>query len=70
MVLEKSLVNADKSKLISEFFSNIGVAWFTAGVIGTFLSGAKTYAEVLISFSWGIGFSVLFLFVGTSFLKK
>ena len=63
-------MGSDRSRLVAEFFSNIGVAWFTAGVIGTFLSGSRTFTEVLISFLWGIGFSVLFLSVGTGFLKR
>jgi hypothetical protein len=62
--------NSDRAKLVSEFLSNIGVAWFTAGVIGIFISGAKGYNEILTSLGWGIGFSSFFLFSGMISLKK
>lgn len=62
--------NSDRSKLVSEFLSNIGVAWFTAGVVGIFISGAKSYNEILTSLGWGIGFSSFFLFSGIISLKK
>lgn len=62
--------NSDRSKLVSEFLSNIGVAWFTAGVIGIFITGTRGYNEVLTSLGWGIGFSLLFLVSGMGFLKR
>lgn len=62
--------NSDRSKLVSEFFSNIGVAWFSAGVIGIFVTGIRGFNEMLTSLGWGIGFSLIFLVSGVSFLKK
>ncbi|MDP3994381.1 MAG: hypothetical protein Q8P91_00935 [bacterium] len=61
--------NSAQLKLIAEFLTNIGVAWFGVGVIGVFAGGAKSVVNILISLSWGTFFSVLFLWIGISFLK-
>jgi len=55
----KKLSNKAK-QLIAEFLSNIGVAWFAAGVIGVFLGGAKTFSQIIISVGWGLLLSLIF----------
>ena len=61
--------SAEQRKLIADYFSQIGVTWFAAGVIGIFIGGVKTTIEILSSLSWGVGFSVLFLLMGTFIIK-
>ncbi len=52
--------NEGKS-LIGNFFANIGVAWFTAGVIGAFLNKNELFVNRLKSALWGITLSLVFL---------
>lgn len=54
-------MSKDAKRLIADFFVNIGVAWFAAGVIGIFISHLSNATEILVSVTWGIGMSVLFL---------
>jgi hypothetical protein len=61
--------SAEQRKLIADYFSQIGVTWFAAGVIGIFIGGVKTTIEIFSSLSWGVGFSVLFLLMGTFIIK-
>lgn len=61
--------NSDKRKLVAEFFSNIGVAWFAAGVIGVFVNGVQDLNNALFSIGWGVVFGVGFLFAGMKALK-
>ena len=61
--------SAEQRRLIADYFSQIGVTWFAAGVIGIFIGGVKTTIEILSSLSWGVGFSVLFLLMGTFIIK-
>lgn len=63
-------VETNQRKLIADFFSNIGVAWFAAGVIGIFVNRIDGTIEILKSLLWGIGFSYLFLSVGTVIIKQ
>lgn len=66
---EKRTENSDRQRLAAEFFSNIGVAWFAAGVIGIFIGGPKTFSDILLSLFWGISLSFIFLRIGSGFLK-
>jgi len=68
-MVEKRIDNFDELKLVAEFFSNVAVAWFAAGVIGVFVGNIKEPKEILISLLWGITYSGLFLFVGAKILK-
>lgn len=60
----------DQNGLIAEFMTNIGVAWFAAGVIGAFIGGSKTIPEIIISISWGIVVSLIFLGGGLYFIRN
>lgn len=62
--------NKEQVKLVAEFLSNVAVAWFAAGVIGIFVGGVRNVSDILASLTWGIAFSFVFLWAGTSFLKK
>ena len=62
-------LSAGQKKLIAEFLSNIGVAWFVAGVVNLFVSRPKTLAELAVSLVWGISFAVAFLRGGLFFTK-
>lgn len=61
--------SAAQRELAADYFSQIGVAWFAAGVIGIFIGSVRTLTEILSSLLWGVGFSVLFLLTGTFILK-
>jgi len=65
----KSMLNQE-NQLVSEFFSNIGVAWFAAGVIGVFVSKNQSVSDIFLSFSWGLGLSMIFLFFGILFIRR
>ena len=62
-------LSVGQRKLIAEFLSDIGVAWFAAGVITSFTSWPKDLSESIISFMWGIAFSGGFLRAGLFFMK-
>ena len=62
-------ISVGQRRLVADYFSNIGVAWFVAGVIGIFVSGAKSFSATAVSFSWGVGFSAFCLRVGLFFMK-
>jgi hypothetical protein len=62
-------VSSGQKKLAADFLTNIGVAWFAAGVIGLFVGEARDLNNLLTSLSWGIGFSILFFMVGWRFMK-
>lgn len=68
MALETK-ANTDQLRLIAEFLSNIGVAWFAAGVIGVFISGIDNRIQAVYSVSWSIALSVVFLFFGLYALR-
>jgi hypothetical protein len=59
----------DQNKLIADFFVNIGVAWFTAGVIGVFINKGLTQIEILYSVGWGVGFASLSLLLAVVIIK-
>lgn len=56
----KKLSSAQR-KLIAEFLSNIGVAWFAGGVISIFVGTSRTPFENFLSIMWGITYSIIFL---------
>mgnify|MGYP001572506245 FL=1 len=41
-------------KVYSEFFTNLAVAWFSAGVISPFFTKPKSVVEILLFASFGI----------------
>lgn len=59
----------DQKRLISEFFSNIGVAWFTAGVIVAFFNKNLSFVETISSIGWGLIFGSLSLSFGLGIIK-
>jgi len=64
----KRLTTKEKD-LIAEFLSNIGVAWFAAGVITLFVSLEQNLLQNVISLAWGVGFSFSFLSFGMYFAR-
>lgn len=59
-----------EKQLVSEFFSNIGVAWFAGGVISAFNRGFSEIFQSLISIIWGITLSLVFLFIGIIIINR
>lgn len=59
----------EQKKLLADFLANIGVAWFAAGVIGLFISGAKNIIDAVLSLVWGFGLSAIFLWFGMIVVK-
>ena len=60
----------DARYLVAEFFSNIGVAWFTSGVIGIIIGQKHGLYEIIFSIMWGLLFSFIFLSVGVKLINK
>lgn len=63
-------ISRNQKQIIAEFLSNIGVAWFAAGVISIFVSKPKNYFEIIFSLSWGIAVSFLFLLMSLYTVRK
>lgn len=63
-------VTAKQRYFIADYFGNIAVAWFAAGVIGIFISGAKTFSGIVVSMAWGIALSMIFLVIGYRIIKE
>lgn len=57
-------------QLVAEFFSNIGVAWFSASVIGVLVGQKRNLNEIFFSILFGLIFSILFLFFGVKLINK
>lgn len=55
-------------RVLSEFFANGGVAWFSAGVIVPFFTG-KTIFDFVISLGWGTLFAIGFLIIALVITK-
>lgn len=53
--------NNDARRIIAEFLTNIGVAWFAAGVIGVFVGNTRTSGDIALSLIWGSGLSIVSL---------
>ena len=62
-------LSVGQQKLIAEFFSNIGVAWFIAGVINSFPFWSADFSKGIISIFWGISLAGGFLRSGLFFAK-
>ena len=62
-------LSVGQQRLIAEFLSNIGVAWFAAGVISSFSSWPKSLLETIVPFVWGIALSASFLRIALFFAK-
>lgn len=60
----------EERRVISGFFVNIGVAWFAAGVISSFLSSADSTLVSYGKIVWCVVLSYVFLKVGVSFVKE
>lgn len=56
-------------KLLADSVSNIGVAWFAGGVVGAFVNKSATVVDLIISISWGLGLSILSIFLAFYLLK-
>jgi len=56
-------------KVIAEFLSNLGVAWFVAGVIGSFPFWIENVPKAVISSIWGLVSSMGFLRIALFFTK-
>jgi len=65
----KNKVQSEK-QLVAEFFSNIGVAWFSASVIGVLVGQKRNLDEIFFSILFGLIFSSLFLFFGVKLIHK
>lgn len=59
----------ERQKYFANFFMNIGVAWFVAGVIGIFVDNSRNSLEIIKSLVWGLGFSLIFLVAGDMILS-
>lgn len=62
-------ISAKQKQLIAEYLTNIGVAWFAAGVIGVFISKPESIFTIIGSFLWGIVLSLVSLWSGVLLIK-
>lgn len=64
-------ISEKQHQLIAEYFANIGVAWFAAGVVTAFfVNHDRAGFEILSSIGWGLIFSLVFLGMGTYFVRR
>lgn len=63
-------ISEKQKQLVAEYFSNIAVAWFAAGVIGPFIGSFKILSEVISSIIFGLALSVISLYVGFYLIKE
>lgn len=63
-------MNPKEQKVFLEFFTNIAVAWFSAGVIVSFFSIGKMLDERLFFGAFGAMLSIASLRVALSIAKK
>lgn len=54
-------LNADQRKLLANFFSNIAVGWFGAGVISPFLVRTQSSFDIYTHVVWGLFMAYVFL---------
>ena len=59
-----------QNQLVAEFLSNIGVAWFVAGVVGSFPFRMEDWLRTTTSTLWGIGLASIFLRAGLFFTQE
>lgn len=57
-------------KVYSEFFTNLGVAWFSGGVITPLVAKPKTLADLLFIISMGILGTIFSLKAASLFAKE
>lgn len=54
---------------MAESLANIGVAWFTAGIIAPLIGGARDLGEIVSPVITGLSFSALFILLGFQVMK-
>ena len=56
-----SELTSSQYKTLSEFFNNVAVAWFAAGVVAPIIVRPNSLIELISMLGWGLMATVLFL---------
>jgi len=59
-----------QKELLANFVSNIGVAWFAGGIIGSVFNPSRNIYQILIYSVWGLISSVIFIMSGILLVKE
>lgn len=62
-------ISTGQKRLLAEFSTNIGVAWFAGSVVGTFVAFPVSSERTFITIVVGLLFSLVFLSIGFFTLK-
>ena len=58
-----------QKELLANFLSNIGVAWFAGGIVGSVFSSSRDVNQILIYSIWGLISSMVFIISGILLVK-
>ncbi|PIU28636.1 hypothetical protein COT08_00805 [Candidatus Woesebacteria bacterium CG07_land_8_20_14_0_80_44_9] len=62
--------NPKQKELLASFVSNIGVAWFAGGIIGSVFNPSRDIYQILTYSLWGLISSVVFIMSGILLIRK
>lgn len=66
----KSKFNSEQRKALSDFFVNIGSAWFIGGIVTNFFVKPELGWGILFDIFWAIVYTLISLFLSWLVLKK
>lgn len=58
-----------QKEILASFMSNIGVAWFAGGIIGSVFNPSRDIYQILSYSVWGLISSVVFVMSGILLVK-
>lgn len=61
---------SQQRKIVSEFFSNVAVAWFAAGVIAPVIVRPASFIDLMITLGWGLAATIVFLKLSIEYIKE
>lgn len=59
-----------QKELLANFVSDIGVAWFAGGIIGSVFNPSRDIYQILAYSMWGLISSVVFITSGILLIKE
>lgn len=59
-----------QKELLANFVSNIGVAWFAGGIIGSVFNPSRDIYQILTYSVWGLISSIIFIMSGILLVKE
>lgn len=58
-----------QKELLANFMSNIGVAWFAGGIVGSIFNPSRDVYQILTYSLWGLISSIIFIMSGILLVK-